>query len=238
MNTYTLQDLQVIFDCKHYLSQDRFVHYFTTRFGYEQRAAQSAFKLFYDFPRKIYDENSHAELDAILPKAIALVYEIKNQPQIPFAYRYENDKKNLKKLIWKEHDLMQEFVIDMNNTNDIITYAEILKRKIEIIVLLSFCTEIDIPNTNPTAQMLVFEGDFFDTNDKYWGDKSNVYLAEPKGTLKRLIYIKGKGYLNKGEPNIDEDENYSDYVLRLVECKKLGNVITDLHILNDNQPEK
>lgn len=75
MNKYTLKDLKNIYDAKSYLTKDRFVHYFTLRYGYTEKQAIEAFKLFSQFPRIIYGNeaalsyfqyinNSHGEIPA------------------------------------------------------------------------------------------------------------------------------------------------------------------------------
>ncbi len=232
MKKYTLKELQTIFNSRHYLSRDRFMHYFVNRYGYTENGANAAFKVFCDFPKKIHDDKSHKLLDEILPKALELVEEIQNGSIIIY---HLDQKKEYKKLVYKEHDEIIEFVMDMNNSSDIISYGEILKRKIEILGMLSFCEEVSSHHRNERKKSQVFEGDIFDANDTYWSaSNSNVYVAKAGGGFYRLIYIKGKGYLRNGELNIDEECSYSDHAAIKEQGAKIGNTLTDLHLLSDN----
>lgn len=230
MKTYTLEDLRLVFECKHYLTRDRFIHYFTTRFNKTERQAKEDFKLFYEFPRGVYNEEQQILLDELIPEIIALVHNLNNTPHIPYSRERDRDKENgCHKLIYKENDAVKEFVFNFYTSNDVIDYAALLSRNIEIIDLLPLCTSV----TNDKEKQLIFEGDFFDTNDKFWGNKSNVYLAQAKNTFVKLNYIKGKGYLINGALNIDEDREYNSHCLTLYSFKKMGNIVTDMHLLKD-----
>lgn len=235
MNKYSLEDLNVIFNCKMYLTRDRFVHYFTTRFGYTEKDASDAFRLFLDFPRKIYGTVTDMEnIDKIIPLAIQITEDLhKSWSQNSELKNINYDDKLLRKLIYEKDGEQKELVLNLHDSNDIITYAELLKQGIKQIALLSFCCDIDKMINDKNEKISIFEGDFFDTNDKYWGNKSNVYVAEKNEVFRKLIYIKGKGYLIKGELNIDEDKSYNSYALRLDEWTKMGNVTTDLIKLTD-----
>ena len=125
---------------------------------------------------------------------------------------------------------MKELELNLHDANDIITYAELLKQEIQQISLLRFCCEVQNGNEN---KLNVFEGDIFNTHDKYWGDKSNVYVAQKNETFKKLLYIKGKGYLRSGELNFDEG-SYNSYVIKLDSFEKVGNIHTDLVMLTDD----
>lgn len=226
MKNYSLKDLQLIFNCKYQLSKDRFIHYFTTRYGYNDRIAKEYYDYFICFPNAI---KKNGELfDLIIPKALELLKEIETVPHIPYSYKIEKD---YRKIIYKEGDKQNETIFDLSNSNDIISYSELLRRTaVEIIAVLPFCTSV-YKNDKTT---LVFDGDLFNTYDKYWGEKSNIYIAQKNNTFKRLIYIKGKGYILNDNPNIDEERSYNSHCLTLREFTKIGNVVTDLNILADN----
>ena len=230
MKKYTLKELSIIYNCRHYLSRDRFMHYFVNRYGYPEDTAREAFKMFADFPRKIYNEDAHQLLDEILPQAIELVEEVQNGVHIPYEI---NQEKDYKKLVYKENDKVIEFVMDMSNSSDIIAYAGILKRRVEVIGLLPFCCRIY--DGAKDKETLIFEGDLFDTNDGYWSQSnSNVYVADKNESFFKLNYIKGKGYLLDGELNRDDERAYNYHVLTLNKYAKIGNVLTHLHVLSDS----
>ena len=234
MNTYSLKDLNTIFTAKSYLPLDRFVHYFTLRFGYTEKEAKSAYRLFAEFPKHIYGTDEMQEqIDKIIPLAINLVDELhKNWNS---NNRFENlsyDEKELRKLIYSENDEVKEVILNLHDANDIVTYAEMIKREVKQISLLRYCC--DMPLKNSKEYLQIFEGDFFDTNDMFWGIKSNIYVADKDVTFKKLLYIKGKGYLNKkGNLNFDDGE-FSKHVLSLSDWSKIGNTTTDLIKLTDD----
>ena len=234
MNTYSLKDLNTIFNAKTYLPLDRFVHYFTLRFGYTEKDAISAYKLFAEFPKQIYGtDEAQEKIDKIIPLAINLVDELhKNWESNSRFKNLSYDDKELRKLIYSENDEVKEVVLNLHDTNDIITFSEMLKRGIKSISLLRYCCKTQLKNSD--KQLQVFEGDLFDTNDMFWGVKSNIYVAEKDSTFRKLIYIKGKGYIDKnGELNM-EDNSYTSYVLSLAEWRKIGNTTTDLIKLTDD----
>lgn len=134
-------------------------------------------------------------------------------------------------MVYSKNDEVKELILDLHDSNDIITYAELLKQEIKQIALLRFCDEVQIKNSD--KYLKVFEGDFFDTNDLFFGVKSNVYVAKKNGTFKKLLYTKGKGYLRNKELNYDEG-SFNQHCLSLREWVKIGNVTTDLIKLTDD----
>lgn len=222
---YSLEDLNRIFQCKSHLNIERFVHYFTHRFGYSERAAKDAYKIFRDFP--IYDPQEREVLDIIIPMALQIVDDIQKawdkKPQ-NLTFNYE---KVLYKLIYKDSEI-KEIIINLHEPNDVITYAGILQRDVEIIAFLKLVETFHHKGKDQHA----FDGDYYDSFDDFWGSKSNVYLACAKEKcFKRLIYIKGKGYLLNGEPNIDPEGQYNAHALTLRKFVRLGNIYTDLEKL-------
>ena len=239
MNTYTLKDLNTIYNAKMYLPKDRFVHYFTNRFKYTEKEALELFKVFAEFPKNVYREDLFVKLDQIIPLAITLVEELHNSWQQ--NSKLENiryDRKDYKKLIYlnNETNETKEIILNFFASEDIITYAELLKQNITQIALLNYCTEVNIRESK--EYLKIFEGDIFDTNDLFFGVKSNIYVAEEDGSFKKLLYIKGKGYLkNRQELNYD-DGSYNSHCLTLREWHKIGNIYTDIKVLHDAETEE
>ncbi len=232
MNSYTLADLNTIWTTQSYLSFDRFVHYFTLRFGYTEKEAIAAFKVFSEFPKHVYgDEEMQKRIDKIIPLAIQIVDEIQSSWANSTAKNISYDDKELRKLIYSKDNEVKEVVLDLHRSTDIVTYAELIKQGVTQIALLRYCDEVEKKHTDKKLQ--IFEGDIFDTKDLFYGVKSNVYVAERTGNFKKLLYIKGKGYLRKGELNYDEGD-YNSHVLLLREWVKIGNVTTDLVKLTDD----
>lgn len=238
MHTYSLAQLERIFSSRHYLSKERFLHYFTTRYGYNERDAKEKFEMYCKFPKHIYEPEKHMELNFILEKAIELIEEIQTIPRIPptfqpDSYQVEREKK---KIVYKENDEIKEFIFSFYDSGNVITYAELLKREVEIIACLSFCCSMPKSyNATNEPEMLVFDGDVFDTNDNYYSSKSSMYLAHAGNLFSKLEYIKGKGYIHKGEPFISEEKKYNYHVVTLTQdYQKIGNIFLDMSILYDN----
>jgi hypothetical protein len=231
MNTYTLNDLQTIFNAKGYLPYERFLHYFTIRYGYTTKQAEQAYKAFVDFPKQIYlNDEQKAIIDEVIPKAIAIVDELfncwENNREIQ---NIKLGEKDIRKLIYQKGEDIKELIIDIYHAEDIITYAELLKQGVKQFALLKFCTEVQILESK--EYLKIFEGDIFNTNDSWYGIKSRVFVAQSVGTFKEILYTKGKGYLSKGELNYNEG-SFTPYVLR--EWTKIGNITTDLVKLTDD----
>jgi hypothetical protein len=232
MNKYSLKDLNIIFNAKQYLPFDRFLHYFTLRFGYSDKDARKAYNVFCAFPKHISEnEEMQNEFDKIIPLAIELVNDLQKAWELNSEFKnYSYERPELRKLIYIQSGETKEVVLNLHDVKDIITYAELLKF-IRPIALLKYCCSVPIRNSKEYLD--VFEGDIFDTNDLYFYPKSNVYVAEQNSTFKKLLYIKGKGYLLNNELNTEEG-SFSEYVLRINECEKIGNVTTDLIKLTDD----
>lgn len=215
------------------MSLDRFVHFFTLRFGYTEKEAISAYKVFSEFPKHVYgNDEMQNKIDEIIPLAIKVVDELHKCWDMNNNFKnLSYNEKEIRKLVYSKNDEVKELILDLHDSNDIITYAELLKQEIKQIALLRFCDEVQIKNSD--KYLKVFEGDFFDTNDLFFGVKSNVYVAEKNGTFKKLLYTKGKGYLRNKELNYDEG-SFNQHCLSLSEWVKIGNVTTDLIKLTDD----
>lgn len=232
MNTYTLKDLNTIYTAKGYLPLDRFVHYFTLRFGYTETEAKDAYRVFSEFPKQVYgNEEMQHKIDKIIPLAIQIVDELHKSWGNNHFKNLSYHEKEIRKLIYSKDNEFKELVLDLCNPSDIITYAELLKQGIKQIALLRFCYEINLKNSD--KKLKIFEGDFFDTNDLFFGIKSNIYVAEKNETFKKLLYTKGKGYLRNGELNYDEG-SFNSHALSLTSWIKIGNIYTDLIKLTDD----
>lgn len=233
MNTYTIKDLNTIWTARGYLPLERFVHFFTLRFGYTEREAKSAFEVFSQFPKHIYgNEDMQNKIDKIIPLALQIVDELykhwdSNNKFQNISY-YE---KELRKLVYSKNDELKELVLDLHSASDIITYSELIKQEVKQIALLRFCCEVPVKNSDKYFK--IFEGDIFDTTDLFYTTKSNMYVAEKNNIFKKLLYTKGKGYLRNGELDFDKG-SFNYHCLTLTDWVKIGNVTTDLIKLTDD----
>jgi hypothetical protein len=233
MKSYTIQELSDIFDYKHYLPQPRFVHYFTTKFGYSEEQAKEAFQIFYTFP--INRKNKEMEIiDEVMSKALEVIKQLflcwdnKNRP-----LNLEDYANEYRKLIYKRNGETNELIIDLIKTEDILLYSDLIRQEVEQVAFLRFCCEVQYKNSE--NKLKIFEGDIFDTNDNYYANKSNVYIASKDEVFRKVLYTKGKGYFNKGKLNYDDETSkFNDYVLRLTEWKHIGNIYLNPNVLTDD----
>jgi hypothetical protein len=234
MNTYTLKDLDIIWNYRFHLSLERIVHHFKMRHGYSEKEATEAWKALQSFPQHVYgDEGKQAIIDKVIPLAIELVEDMqKAWDQNREFKNLEHNHKEIRKLIYDKGDEKNlEIVLNLHDGNDIISYAALLKQDILPKAMLRYSCEVKYKNSDKVLQ--VFEGDIFDTTDGFYSNKSKVYIAETHEIFKEVLYTKGKGYLRKGEPNYAEG-SFNDYVLRLSEWTKIGNIYQNLVILTDD----
>ena len=234
MKSYTLEDLQIVDNSKGFLTQDRFVHYFTTRFSYTERDAKKAFLLYTKFPQKLHS-TEFKEVDSVVDLAIQLLKDMQDAwDKNRQLKNIEYNSKELRKLIYTKGDIEHELELNLHDANDIITYACLLQQEdFKQTALLRYCGEIDIKGQKDKC-LNVFEGDIFNTNDSFYGNRSNLYIAESLEKFSKLLYIKGKGYMKNGELNIEEEHEYSIYAVSSTEWTKIGNATQNLDILLDN----
>jgi hypothetical protein len=236
MNKYTLNDLEIIFNAKGYLPYERFIHYFTLREEYTEKEAKEAYKAFVNFPKQIFGSNwEKSSIDYVMPIAIQIVRDLqKGWSDSSALVNMKSSDKVLRKLIYKkgEDPEIKQVVLNLHDANDIITYAALLKQDIKQIALLRFTAEIQTKNDK--KPYLIFEGDFFDTNDSFWGIRSNVYVAEPNNTFRKLLYTKGKGFVRNGELDYDGDLSFNYHAISMNEWVHVGNITTDFVKLTDD----
>lgn len=234
MKTYTLQEIYDIFRMKGYLTGERFVYHFMHRYGLSQREAEDYYNIFLQFPIGIHDDNKIKLLDFILPKATELVNDIQDHNVI--RLNYGDKDKYLKKLVYKENGEIKEFVFNYCTPFELFSYAEIIKRKVEIIALLDLCDRVYL--SKDSKHLEVFEGDCYETNDHFYGYRYTAYIAQKKDTFKKLLYIKGKGYLQNGKPNTDSKGSYNSHCLTLRSYIKICNIYVDASPLKEKEEEQ
>lgn len=231
MIKYSLEDLKTSYNCKTYLPKDRFVHYFVHNYGYTESKAIDFYKIFIGFPQNLMAHDEEV-LNEILPKAIEITSYIMEQNTFPYKFDEINYGDNFlkNKVIYKENEVLKELIVDFRNPLDIMIYAEILKRNVELVARLNYCCEF-LNGNNPTR--IIFDGDVYNTNDKYYGNKSNLYVAQQKETFKRLLYIKDIGYMQSKKLNFEEDKNYNYHALTFYDYEYLGNIYINTTFLSD-----
>jgi hypothetical protein len=229
MKTFTLEQINNVFRNRHYLTRERFLYYFTLKYGLSDYEAERRWDTYQQFP--YWDSNRADEMDDLLEKVDELIKII----QIG-VYRYDRQLKPIRKQVhYKVGDELRVYEFDLNVYADIILYAKLLEPEqstpVEIVATLDFVDEFY--DNNKTEH--VYDGDIFVTTDESYSRSyyDNIYVCDG-GKYKRLLYTKGKGYVRNDSPDYDEG-SYNHHVL--TSCKKhkkIGNIYLDMSVLIDN----
>lgn len=223
MKKYSLEEIENISSIMWTLTYDRWLHYTATRFGWTEKESAAGYKILKDFPRKI--KGNEDSLGKIIPIALEIVAELRTCWDNGNIANIDHYDKEIRKLVYREKDSeeIKEIVFDLHEAENILAYAALIKREIEILLLLRRCCEVSMPTENgKDTYMDIFDGDIFNTHDDWYGVKSRVFVATKDENFKQLLYIKGKGYLMNGELNYEQG-TYSSHVLSK-ECVKMGNI--------------
>lgn len=230
MKKYSLEELREIYDSKHYVTKERFVKYATNLHEIEEHQAGEMHKVYKAFPRGIYDNSKIEEVDKIIQLALDIANKIKGSIRLAPVHK-DSHIKEVKLLLYKDSekptDSIKEIELDFHSSEDIIFYADLLKKEVKIVALLNMYNSFF--KADKTTNL--FEGDIYSTEDKLF-NASDVYIVTEK-CLKKLLYTYGKGYMRNGEPDIDEEGSYNHHALTMRECFKLGNIYKDANFLVD-----
>ena len=237
MKQYTLSELKQILSDKYFLPKDRFIHYFVNYYGYSERESSEMFQEFIKFPRNLINNQvDEARIDEIMQKALKVIELFKFIPITPYQFNDTNERNKTftNKVLYVENNVRKEVVINFKNTMDILLFSEIISRKVEIVSMLNYCCEVSQKDESNSysPNLTVFQGDIFDTHDKFYGTKSNIYVAQENGVFKKLLYIKGLGYIHNNKLNY-EDDSYNSYALTFNSFSKIGNIYEDISFLSD-----
>lgn len=247
MVTYSLSDLKLIFESKMYITKERFHHYLTHRYGYNEKDVRELFDIYHKFPsniRGVSSENIESKLEVIIPIVLKIAKEIQDFSSDLGFKNIDYSEKDIKKIFYKDSsDNVKSVELDLLNRNDLLTFSSIVTNDSnELICLLKLSDYFNYKNSNSGHEdrfgsdyFHVYEGDVFTSYDDYFGkDKHNLYVAQKDGKFKPLMYIKGKGYLLNGKPNYDEDKNFNFHVLTFNKWERIGNIHVDVRFLSDN----
>jgi len=238
MNTYSLKEMSEIMQNSHYVTKARFVNYFKANYETSENEANRLYGIYSNLPLSIYKISekleSETEVDDLLQKVRPLIEICKNGF---IDYEASKDSKSIIKKVYFENsggDVI-ECVFDLNSEVDIISYAELLKKR-KALKIIDFFEKIENDKNSKEEKWIdIFDGDVFAINDdwhKY--EDGDVYLCTD-GEYRKLLYTFGVGYMMKGEPNYDP-EMYVKNKYGLTLCKgfkKLGNIYIDCSFLID-----
>ena len=251
MKKFDLKEVAEIREIMMYFPYERLEYYLSTRYNYHKDDCKLAFNVLRDFPQNI---NHHLDNIVFVERVVSHAIEIyqsflrcnklNSSFKIPDIGKYSDNRKEIRKFVYRQDGQTKEVILDLNDTNSIITYAKILEQAITPVALLKLTCQFT-SNTSELGrkEIQVFEGDMFNAYDNFYGpQKSNIYISTSKSDFQRLLYIKGKGYLTKTSKLNIEEGLYSYYVVSGTNrWVYMGNIYTSdnlLSMLKDDEPEQ
>jgi hypothetical protein len=221
MKAYTLEQINKIIKNRCY-SKERFAYLFSI-FGYNEKEVEKLWEVYSAFPRVREDDYENAEL---------VVDKILEIPKVETPWNICHSPRDCKKRVYYKHEnQVCNFDIDLNRLDEVILYADFLKKNPEIIVIVDFIEELGYRET----RLSVYDGDIFSTSDLWHRDRDGEIIVCDKGTYRRLLYTKGKGYIRNRKPDYDEGK-YSSYVVTgKNRYSKLGNLYVDVSFLIEGE---
>ena len=222
-----LVELIEVLGRKYYFSLERFTHYFTI-LGIKDTAIKEYWFIWENFPyiRDQDIEKASFVLDKILayPKPVY---------QKGGDLCYEKSKESQKKVYYKCGEEIKNFEVNFNETEQVILYADFLKREPEIIVAVDLYEKI----YHNSKTICAYEGDFFATRDSWNRDRDgDVYVCTRDG-YRKLLYTKGRGYIRNCQPDYGK-EKYSSYVITGKDkFNYMGNIYADPSFLIDGDED-
>jgi len=250
MKSYTLQELSVIMQDKHYVTKERFINYFKAIHRVDDSEASRLYYFYDNLPLHIYNviddrifidlrnkpKPTEEELDDLLEKVKPLIELSKGNN---LDYEVIKNSKEIKKKVYFENTegKIVECVFNLNNKIDIISFAELLKKQNAIKIIDFFEQISNSKNSSKRDYIDIYDGDVFSTNDDWHCyEDGDIYLCTD-GYYVKLLYTFGVGYILNGKPNFDKNlSKKNSYVLTLKKgFKKLGNIYVDCSFLIDKK---
>lgn len=253
MKQFTIPQLREVLRLRYSLTKDKYVTYAIDMFGLSEKEAVREWKILFDIQRiMIVDSRewtSDEQIDQVLSHAFSIKETIEDSSYIETPYRCDYESSEEKKLVYYSEPGSEKVIhteIYMNRLQDIIRYAEILKRGCDIKIVLDYAETINISNEWNDRELKtedIYIGDIIscmDDSRSIFGNDSGVYLCEgrQKG-YSQLLYTKGKGYIRNGKPDRDEKYRYMNYKFNSYNRKymKIGNIYLDASVLVEGKPK-
>ena len=230
-----------------YVTKERFLGYAQARYGYDKDCAEMFFDVYSRITRLEHWRLQKVE-DPVLYRAIDIArgaYEavckgghisvIANKPRTP-KYR----------IYYRTEEGGQILQMDLNlcEKEDVIKYSLLLQQEgVEIVNRVDYYESVEVRYKDKNeVKIAIYDGDIIfcsDTGRFSFADNSGCYVCMD-GCYKRLVYTPGRGYIRRGELDIeqdkdDEDSRYNDYVFNSYdrEFKVVGNIFIDRSILKE-----
>jgi len=230
-SSITFEELNLLLERKYYFTKERFYNYFNMLCVEEIKNLEKCWLIWEKFPHFSVDDIE--SISFIVEKL--LIYPYIEHSFDSASYRiYNESKPNRRRIYYKNRKEIKNFEIDFNNTDQVILYADFLKRNIEkIITAVDFIEEI----YKDGKTRYVYDGDVFSLNEKWNKDRDGKLFACTKDGYRQLLYTRGKGYLRKGKPDYD-DSHYNHHIITGCDrFKYIGNIYADSSFLVEQGAE-
>ena len=230
-----------------YVTKERFLGYAQARYGYDKDCAEMFFDVYSRITRLEHWRLQKVE-DPVLYRAIDIArgaYEavckgghisvIANEPRTPkwrIYYRTE------------EGGQILQMDLNLREKEDVIKYSLLLQQEgVEIVNRVDYYESVEVRYKDKNeVKIAIYDGDIIfcsDTGRFSFADNSGCYVCMD-GCFKRLVYTPGRGYIRRGELDIEQDKDdkdcrYNDYVFNSYdrEFKVVGNIFIDRSILKE-----
>lgn len=245
----TLEHIKEIRQWDDYLNKERFIsHAKVKRNGYD---AEKVWKI-WTYITELNWYNLEGVSEDTITKVTDLAREIYESVccGAHVHYRDEQPKTNRWRVYYnREEDEsdIQQTEVDLLNKEDVLKYAALLQQKdVTILYRLDYFETVEKYGQG-REETDIYDGDIIFCTDKeknMWSDdNSGAYLCID-GCYKRMLYTPGRGYLRRGEPDFeqenDKDVRYRSYVFNSYDrkFKVVGNIHVDNSILNEKKKEE
>lgn len=231
-----------------YVTKERFLGYAQAKYGYDKDCGEYFYDVYIRITRLEHWRLEKVE-DAALYRAIDIArgaYEavckgghisvIANEPRTPkwrIYYRTE------------EGGQILQMDLNLCEKEDVIKYSLLLQQEsVKIVNRVDFYKLVDVQysNSDKGTKIAIYDGDIIfcsDTGRFSFADNSGCYVCMD-GCYKRLVYTPGRGYIRRGELDIEQDKDdkdcrYNNYVFNSYdrEFKVVGNIFIDRSILKE-----
>ena len=248
-----IEQIKEISQWKGYVNKERFVSYVKAKDPITDKQAEDLWKVWNCFMDWNWYQLDNIQ-DAMVDEAMYIAREVYESVCCGAHVHYREHKPQTVK--WKvyyrigEEGEIMHIELNLLDKEDVIKYAHLLQQEgVEILHRLDFYKTIvsRVRNVNDEyAKMDIYEGDiiFCTDADRFsWKDDSGAYLCTDR-CFKRMMYTPGRGYLRRGEPDFEQNNNgedirYNDYVFNAYEkhFQVVGNIYVDNSVLSEQGKE-
>lgn len=238
-----------------YVSKERFCFAARIKFNItEEKRLDRLFGIFSTLEKYLYRISVGADVsiediqDAVaVGEAAYINYEIasKHIPGIDEGRYSPKDYRKYYYIVGDDRRDVRELEVNLADGQNIVLLADLVRREdIQLVSVVRYLDEIESDRNLDRKRIRYYEGDivfvFGDPSDRIfysWYDSdAGVYLATADG-WRKLLYTPGRGYIRNGEPDFENDKEYSDYKINKSGngFRFIGNIHKDASVLIDRK---